>query len=435
MQNAEQENKLPDIATPETIEQSPSDVGNDSITAQKPKSGSRLYPMLAVPLTLLLGLIAVMDYFNYAYLIPFVSIASLSLLSLSLLTLGFGIHFKRTAVKMISFCLVAVLAALTFVSVYIDIRGPKGVIRYTLEAGDLDESGHVRDDAAARAIFAEFGRKAAADAVTETYMNEPDALLGYRMLSGVSEVMSIKVHDSNKLVYLAAYHLNEYAWRVTPQAPKATKAAVFLGDSFTFGIGLEDVDTYPYKVGEALGGDWQVFNFGVGGWGSHQALAMLENGYLDDIAERYDELHVFFMTLDSHGERVAGEAFWDKDGPCYRLQPDGSVKYIGSFADVQEAESSDSTPPGNYTANEKKQLMLAIFRQMDSVLQERYGIRLVLIDPFGWAPSLGTLNAEGVEIIDAYVGDAADYVIPGDGHPNALGTDLFAEKIVKHIYE
>ena len=139
------------------------------------------------------------------------------------------------------------------------------------------------------------------------------------------------------------------------------------------------------------------------------------------------------MALPDHCERVSGAASWDQDGPYYQLQPDGSVKYIGSFSTARMAVPSDPALQGQYTTSEKQALALAIFRQMDSVLQDRYNSRLTLIDPFGWTTFLGPMDAEGMTLLHVYVDDATDYTIAGDGHPNERGNSLFAEVIVEHL--
>ena len=56
---------------------------------------------------------------------------------------------------------------------------------------------------------------------------------------------------------------------------------------------------------------------------------------------------------------------------------------------------------------------------MDMVLQNRYGVRLTLIDPFGWMTYLSAVNSDNIALLHTYVDDSTDYTISGDGHPNA----------------
>ena len=74
------------------------------------------------------------------------------------------------------------------------------------------------------------------------------------------------------------------------------------------------------KVANTLGDDYLVFNFGLSGWRPHQALALMEGGCLEELAQKYDELHVFYMALPDHGERASGSVVWDQNGPYFQPQ-------------------------------------------------------------------------------------------------------------------
>jgi hypothetical protein len=66
------------------------------------------------------------------------------------------------------------------------------------------------------------------------------------------------------------YSVDASGRRVTP-SPKTPRATVVMaGDSFTFGTGVEDHETYPYLLGAEHWPDVKVVNAGVGGWGPTQ---------------------------------------------------------------------------------------------------------------------------------------------------------------------
>ena len=415
------------------IKQELEKTSNDAVNAGNSQKGSLLFIIVAILLLLVFALIVIMENFNFAYIIPFVSIKTLGLVGISILLVGFGAYFKHAAAKVTLFCFVAVFMAFAFVNIYVDAKGPADVIRYVLKDNALSEDGLVISLEDARAIFKEFGKETSPEALTAPKMSAPDEKLGYHMVKNLREILAIKVMDKNKLVYLATYHLNKDGWRVTPEAPKAKKAIACFGDSFTFGLGLNDEESYPYKLGKTLGSNYKVLNFGIGGWGPHQALALIENGALDEAFKNSEELHVFFMPIDNHITRSVGEAFWDTDGPYYQLQPDGAVKFMGSFRSIREKNPQEPALSGQYSKSQKEQLVLAILRQIDNVVKERYGTRLVLINPFGYAPFAEQLEYDGIMVLDANVKNIADYTIPGDGHPNGLGTDLFTKRIVDYL--
>src|SRR5262249_47552580 len=101
----------------------------------------------------------------------------------------------------------------------------------------------------------------------------------------------------------------------------------FFGDSFTFGDGVNDDETLP-NVFSILSG-MRVLNFGVGGYGPHHILRLLER----DIPKKITSSNACLMVYTAVGEhirRAAGRASWDQNGPLYEIQ-NGHLHYVGSF--------------------------------------------------------------------------------------------------------
>lgn len=96
-----------------------------------------------------------------------------------------------------------------------------------------------------------------------------------------------------------------------------------LGDSFTFGQGVMDNETYPYILGGLLGDGFEVINAGVSGWGLFQ-----ENILFKRIHEKYDPDIVILMLISDDLRRVpfASESKkndyleWRREGPLGRLE-------------------------------------------------------------------------------------------------------------------
>ncbi len=90
---------------------------------------------------------------------------------------------------------------------------------------------------------------------------EPDPLLGWRMKRN---------HRGEK-----ASH-NSQGFRGTREiAVEGTRRRIVaIGDSFTYGLGVEDDETFAARLGVLLGGD--VANLGVNGYGVDQAILMWE---------------------------------------------------------------------------------------------------------------------------------------------------------------
>jgi hypothetical protein len=71
------------------------------------------------------------------------------------------------------------------------------------------------------------------------------------------------------------YTVNEYGYRgaaIPPADEYATRNIVVLGDSFSFGQGVEDDQPYAAVLDSLLGADYQVINLGTPGWGLTQEI-------------------------------------------------------------------------------------------------------------------------------------------------------------------
>lgn len=165
--------------------------------------------------------------------------------------------------------------------------------------------------------------------VEKRWPYEPDADLGYISKRQAGAYPS-RVSMGGEVLYDVVYTLDADGWRVTPQHPGAKRAAIFLGDSWTAGEGVNDADTFPCKLAQLLGAEWQVYNRAVPGYGPHSVLAQLESGRLDALLQRYDQVEVFFLTIPSHEWRMAGYASWDEQGPRYVLE-NGRLERRGNF--------------------------------------------------------------------------------------------------------
>lgn len=61
-----------------------------------------------------------------------------------------------------------------------------------------------------------------------------------------------------------------------PQKPPGRRHVVVLGDSFAFGVHLQEAETAPAFLGQHLGPNWRVFNLGVPGYGIDQMVLSYE---------------------------------------------------------------------------------------------------------------------------------------------------------------
>lgn len=162
-----------------------------------------------------------------------------------------------------------------------------------------------------------------------------DELLGYRPAHSRSVSHVTKVRD--QLLYRVTYTIDDHGLRVAepPEGSSAKTDAclVFFGDSFTFGEGVPDEATMPYRVGLKLRDSFRTVNFGFLGYGPHQMLATLEEDRIDALGTCRPR-HVVYQAIAAHVSRVAGLEPWDQHGPRYVLTEDGRVRRAGHFDDA-----------------------------------------------------------------------------------------------------
>jgi hypothetical protein len=155
-------------------------------------------------------------------------------------------------------------------------------------------------------------------------------VFGYGPQRDVSASAGLTV--DGKRIYETRYGIGPDGLRATPAAPAAESAVLFFGGSFTFGEGVSDEQSMPYRVARLMGSGIRVHNFGFHGYGPHQMLAALESGIAESIVEKPVRAVVYQGIVD-HVHRAAGRAFWDRSGPRYVLTESGLARYAGHFDD------------------------------------------------------------------------------------------------------
>jgi len=120
----------------------------------------------------------------------------------------------------------------------------------------------------------------------------------------------------NKLLYNVQYTIDQNGLRIGFNHRQEPETAVlFFGGSFTFGEGVNDNETMPYRFEEK--GIFKAFNFGFHGYGPHQMLAILENEMEKSIVSDTPSKYAVYQAIAGHVDRCAGRAWWDQSGPRY----------------------------------------------------------------------------------------------------------------------
>ena len=169
--------------------------------------------------------------------------------------------------------------------------------------------------------------------LTETpkYNHQRPHILGYAPAPNQTVEVSVKWKD--QLVYDVTYVIDEHSLRKTKEPEPATKdAIVIFGGSFTFGEGLDQHETLPTLVVDSCGQKFAAYNFGYHGYGPHQMLAGLREGYVEDrIKHAHTPRVVIYQAIPSHVHRAAGYASWGAGSPRFAISENGDVVQDGVF--------------------------------------------------------------------------------------------------------
>jgi hypothetical protein len=162
-------------------------------------------------------------------------------------------------------------------------------------------------------------------------------ILGYTATRGVAQTEA-QTYRGEKL-YDVTYTMNANGLRITPPSTRIStdgkRCVLFFGDSFTFGWGLNDQDTMPYRVGVKSVSKYAVYNLAFLTHGPQQMLAALEHDLVEKAVDcnAREIKYVIYQTTPDHVRRAAGlrDRVDLHHGPQYTLESNGQVSYQGQF--------------------------------------------------------------------------------------------------------
>jgi hypothetical protein len=235
-----------------------------------------------------------------------------------------------------------------------------------------------------------------------------------------------------------------------------------LGGSFVQGWGLSDEQTLAWELQKHQRG-WRVANHGVGGYGTHQSLLVLERllagqvvpslvlygfiplheprnvadaGWLESLARagRGSLVAAPSATLDAEGELVRHEP---------RRHPRWPLREWSALATFGELLTARSLAEGR--SEQARDVTLQLLAAMNRISVAR-GARFAVV--FLWTPPgarvpyregadphprvyrgdlyASALRAEGVPMLDCSHEITPELAVPGEGHPGAELNDFWA---------
>jgi hypothetical protein len=266
--------------------------------------------------------------------------------------------------------------------------------------------------------------------------------------------MAARSETDGRVIYDVTYNTGPDRFRVVPQAAQDPEACVLVfGDSFTFGVGVGNEETYAAQIVKLSDRRVAVHNFGVSGWGPHQFLAGLQSGRFQR-AVRCKPTDAVFLMIPSLIWRTVGMTnHWDSKGPRYRLGADGRPARDGTFSDDDPYNWRrwiGLTPVSSREATERTVAVIA--EAMDELKRHYPGIRTHFISyrVASWVDTdlsdedlklfeyrlhqrgINPIPLEG--IIPRFRFEARDYILSdADTHPNARAHRRIAEFILREM--
>jgi lysophospholipase L1-like esterase len=255
----------------------------------------------------------------------------------------------------------------------------------------------------------------------------------------------------------SAYRINSLGGRgpeVVVKKPVGALRVLCLGDSFTFGEGVREDDTWPAELGEALskqsgGRAVQVINAGVQGYDTKDEAALY---LLQYAAYKPDVVIMAFVLNDAteSSETIRQNEALKKDSfsALGRISSMvGLVEQRRNSGKLQE-EFFETTRKGFDSPKwaECKEVLAGMAR----VAKEDHFRFIVVIFPVFWqlddqypfkdihqkiAAACREAGCECINLLDTYRGlDAPSlWVHPTDQHPNEIAHRLAAERIAEYL--
>ncbi|MDD5021226.1 MAG: hypothetical protein PHR82_03695 [Endomicrobiaceae bacterium] len=236
-------------------------------------------------------------------------------------------------------------------------------------------------------------------------------------------------------------------FRYTKSDLGADKEYIFLGCSFTYGVGLEDTQTLPYIFSKKLNYKYGVLNCGVSGSGSNTALNMLKSDILKFFIKQDKPIkHFIYMAIYDHITRNFTDEFSYKSSDNYVYENNKFIKIrqpFGFFTDtfarsyifreffLDFIENKNETFYENY--------FIKSLEEMDSIIKEKYNSKFTVLL---WNDEQFCFEKEFIEKMQSTNLDfiilpkfTYKYIIPNDVHPNEKANEEIAKILLKHFEE
>ena len=301
-------------------------------------------------------------------------------------------------------------------------------------------------------------REAQSSMVLENvYVADSDDYLGWKLQKNTSRVS--RKYVGGNLIYEAMISVDSNGLRISPPCPDpCTGAVLFFGNSCTYGEGVHDSLTLPWQFSILTDQKFQVYNFGMYGYGPHQMFSQIKQGIVESIVTE-NVKHVVFQTLyPEQAYRSSGYFDWNINCPKYILDKNREPVFTGNYNKPRSyyrnlsgilAKSAamryfSSRQPKNPLTQDEKELFAALITNSKNYLDDKFDNPVFHIILWDWSDGsdeelFEQMKSEGIRIHDArdiFPDNPAslEYRIHKyDRHPSAIGYRFIAEYLRKEI--
>lgn len=300
---------------------------------------------------------------------------------------------------------------------------------------------------------------------TSLEKTDGDGLFGDQPILGWGPKRSGTVHatkienQTKNTVYDVDYTIDENLLRKTESAQDGPTVA-FFGDSFVYGDGVNNADTFPQVFADLQERKLRVLNFGFPGYGPQQFLRTIETGFRDQLLGPNLKL-VVFTTFAFQAERTSCKEAYALRAPRYALDEDGWPGFAGYCAQgltraVMEFVMHSVFYQRYFEAKVKTireadiDLYLATVLRAAALTKEKYGVPVLIVydrvsedflhtSGFTNDDLISRFRNEGIQVLEMDISKEvpADAVIafPNDGHPTPIAQHARAAVLKRYLDE
>ncbi len=157
----------------------------------------------------------------------------------------------------------------------------------------------------------------------------PDPLLGYAPRPGVRA--RIIWRRFGRTIYDAHYGIDPRGHRLTVGSnDHSATSVVFVGDSYTFGDGLNDTQALPARFSQTTGFALKVTNAAFSGYGTNQVLRLVDSGRLIPDLKSGPRL-IIYSASDQQLGRIDDRAWVHRAGTPRFVLEEGRLRDAGVF--------------------------------------------------------------------------------------------------------